>query len=195
MASKNVKIVAVGDGAVGKTSLLVCYTTNRFDQEYIPTVFDNYSCATMVDGNAYTLGLWDTAGQDDYDRLRPLSYPQTDCFLLMFSVISPTSYANVTEKWYPELKHYNPTTPIVLVGSKADLREDATAIKRLAEHKLAPVTYTQGLELAKTINAKKYIECSTLRGTNLKQTFEECIRAATAPEPKKKSKKNKCSIL
>jgi small GTP-binding protein len=61
-------------------------------------VFDNYAVTVMIGGEPYTLGLFDTAGQEDYDRLRPLSYPQTDVFLVCFSVISPSSYENVKEK-------------------------------------------------------------------------------------------------
>jgi small GTP-binding protein len=52
----------------------------------------------MVDGKTISLGLWDTAGQEDYDRLRPLSYPQTDVFLICFSVVSPPSFENVRTK-------------------------------------------------------------------------------------------------
>lgn len=70
----------------------------------------------QVDGIQVSLGLWDTAGQEDYDRLRPLSYPQTDVFLICFSIASPSSFENVTSKWYPEIKHHCPDAPIILVG-------------------------------------------------------------------------------
>lgn len=55
-------------------------------------------------------------GQEDYDRLRPLSYPQTDVFLVCFSVVSPSSYENVREKWVPEITHHCAKTPFLLVS-------------------------------------------------------------------------------
>lgn len=191
---QNIKCVVVGDGAVGKTCLLISYTTNAFPGEYIPTVFDNYSANVMVDGQPINLGLWDTAGQEDYDRLRPLSYPQTDVFLLCFSITSPPSFDNVGKKWYPEIKHHAPKVPFILVGTKLDLRDDKDTRERLNQKRQTPVTLDDGNNLAKDLNAYKYLECSALTQAGLKNVFDEAIRCVlmnAAPPPRKRT----CAIL
>jgi len=193
-ATKSLKCVVTGDGAVGKTCLLISYTTNAFPGEYIPTVFDNYSANVMVDGKPVSLGLWDTAGQEDYDRLRPLSYPQTDVFLVCFSIVSPPSFDNVLSKWYPEISHHAPNIPIILVGTKLDLRDDAKTLQGLREKRMAPITYPQGIQRAKDISAGRYLECSALTQKGLKNVFDEAIRAVLMPPPKKQ-KKPSCIIL
>uniref|UniRef100_G1LTK5 Rho-related GTP-binding protein RhoG n=1 Tax=Ailuropoda melanoleuca TaxID=9646 RepID=G1LTK5_AILME len=159
-----------------------------------PHRFDNYSANVMVDSKPVNLGLWDTAGQEDYDRLRPLSYPQTDVFLICFSLVSPASYENVRAKWFPEVRHHCPSTPIILVGTKLDLRDDKDTIERLKEKKLAPITYPQGLALAKEIDSVKYLECSALTQRGLKTVFDEAIRAVLCPQPTRPQKRP-CSIL
>ncbi|XP_075074305.1 rac-like GTP-binding protein 5 [Nicotiana tabacum] len=117
-ASRFIKCVTVGDGAVGKTCLLISYANDTFPTVCVPTVFDHFSADVVVDGSTVNLGLWDTAGQEDYNRLRPLSYPEADVFILAFSLISKASYENVSKKWIPELRHYAPGVPIILVGTK-----------------------------------------------------------------------------
>jgi len=203
---QSIKCVCVGDGGSGKTCLLIRYTTNAFPSDYIPTVFDNHCANVMVDGKPINLGLWDTAGREDYERLRPLSYPQTDVFLLLFSVVGPfyKYYYRPTSKfendnylaaedtlknyWVKEIRTYCPNTPIILVGSRIDLREDAATLKALEEKNLKPITYEQGLKLAQTLGLQCYLECSALTNQGVKAVFDEAIRFVIAP-PKKKQKK------
>lgn len=118
-------------------------------------------------------GLWDTAGQEDYDRLRPLSYPQTDVFLICFSLVSPPSFENVRTKWWPEISHHAPNIPIILVGTKLDLREDPETIAKLRERRMQPIQYAQGNQMARDIGATRYLECSALTQKGLKGVFDE----------------------
>merc|ERR1711944_268709 len=178
--------MGVGDGAVGKTCLLISYTTNKFPSEYVPTVFDNYAVTVMIGGEPYTLGLFDTAGQEDYDRLRPLSYPQTDVFLVCFSVVSPSSFENVKEKWVPEISHHCQKTQFLLVGTQIDLRDDAATIDKLAKNKQKPLTMELGERLARELRAVKYVECSALTQKGLKNVFDEAILALGAPRASEK---------
>ncbi len=141
------------------------------------------------------LGLWDTAGQDDYDRLRPLSYPQTDCFLLCYSMISPVSLGNVITKWYPEIKHHCPNTPIVLIGTKMDLINDQSVKDRLSERGAKPVTVEEANAVAKQIGATKHLQVSALTRENIKQSFDECIRAVFAPKKQAARKAKKCQLF
>uniref|UniRef100_UPI00358EEAEC ras-related C3 botulinum toxin substrate 1-like n=1 Tax=Myxine glutinosa TaxID=7769 RepID=UPI00358EEAEC len=189
-----IKCVVVGDGAVGKTCLLISYATNAFPGEYIPTVFDNYAANVMMDGKPVNLSLWDTAGQDDYDRLRPMSYPQTDVFLICFALTSRASFENVRAKWFPEVHRHCPNTPIILVGTKLDLRDDEETIEHLRDQKLSPISFAQGFLMAKAIGAVKYVECSGLTQRGLKTVFDEAIRAALCPPPQTKRRKA-CVLL
>eukprot|EP00689_Sawyeria_marylandensis_P002724 EC824423.1.p1 GENE.EC824423.1~~EC824423.1.p1 ORF type:complete len:207 (+),score=89.90 EC824423.1:46-666(+) len=177
-AAQHIKCVIVGDGAIGKTSLLWVYANNNFPQEYVPTVFDNYSTNVVIDDKTINLGLWDTAGQEEFDRLRPLSYPGSNVFLIGFCVVNQSSYENVKQKWYPEVHHHSPYVPVILIGTKTDLREDKEVINKLAEKNLKICTVEQGEELKKKISAVKYLECSAKTQQGVKVIFEEAIRCA-----------------
>ncbi|KAI4302842.1 hypothetical protein MLD38_038542 [Melastoma candidum] len=192
-----IKCVTVGDGAVGKTCLLISYTTNTFPADYVPTVFDNFSANVTADGQTVNLGLWDTAGQEDYNRLRPLSYRGADVFILAFSLISRPSFENISRKWIPELRHYSPSTPIVLVGTKLDLREDKQFY--LNYPGACTISTAQGEELRKKIGALAYIECSSKTQVNIKAVFDAAIKVVLRP-PKQQRRKHKtrvgaCQIL
>lgn len=92
------KLVVIGDGSCGKTSMLISFTNGSFPAMYIPTVFENYVASIPVDDHLVELSLWDTAGQEDYDRLRPLSYPETSVILICFAIDAPNSLNSVANK-------------------------------------------------------------------------------------------------
>ena len=129
----------------------------------------------------YTLGLFDTAGQEDYDRLRPLSYPQTDVFLVCFSVTSPASFENVREKWFPEVHHHCPGVPCLIVGTQTDLRDDPSVREKLGKQKMSPVRKEDGERMAKELGAVKYVECSALTQYKLKDVFDEVRPPSSNP--------------
>tara|TARA_Y100000996_G_C22475291_1_gene623838 strand:- start:244 stop:843 length:600 start_codon:yes stop_codon:yes gene_type:complete len=198
---ENIKAVVIGDGTVGKTCMLISYTTNTFDQEYIPTVFDTYSTQIMLDNQLLSYQLWDTAGQEDFDRLRCLSYPETDVFLICFSLISPTSLENIFHKWIPELNFHNPNTPFILVGTKQDLLNDPTLQDYLTDHRIRDVDRKKAQDTVNNVpQCKGYFECSALTQKGLRQTFESALLVAAKEKKKKVSyspskRARKCKIL
>jgi len=138
------------------------------------------------------LSLWDTAGQEDYDRLRPLSYPDADVALICYSVDSADSLLNVSEKWWPELRHFLPTVPLVVVGTKTDLRADEKTILALAERKEKPVPSCSGRDVAGRISAVAYRECSAKNNEGVREVFEAAARAALRYKP---NKRRTCRLL
>ncbi|CAA6675599.1 unnamed protein product [Spirodela intermedia] len=185
-ATKFIKCVTVGDGAVGKTCMLICYTSNKFPTVFrprlYPTVFDNFSANVSVDGSSLLRA-------EDYSRLRPLSYRGADVFVLAFSLISRASYENVLKKWIPELRRFAPNVPIVLVGTKLDLREDRAY---LADHPdAAVITAAQGEELRKLVGATAYLECSSKTQQNVKAVFDTAIKIVLQPPRRKEMAKRR----
>ena len=189
----SIKLVVVGDGAVGKTCLLIAYSIKKFPEDYIPTVFDNYVVTLTAGSRSIQLALWDTAGQEEYDQLRPLSYSSAQIFLICFSVTSSVSYDNVISKWHPEVMHYAPKVPIILVGTKLDTREDPEILKTLQEQGNSVITTARGEELKNRIKAVKYIECSARTGENLKLVFDEAVKTVLINKPPQKQKT--CALL
>ncbi|KAJ8360338.1 hypothetical protein SKAU_G00168630 [Synaphobranchus kaupii] len=193
MAAIRKKLVIVGDGACGKTCLLIVFSKDQFPEVYVPTVFENYIADIEVDGRQVELALWDTAGQEDYDRLRPLSYPDTDVILMCFSIDSPDSLENIPEKWTPEVKHFCPNVPIILVGNKKDLRNDEHTRRELAKMKQDPVRPEEGRDMANKISAYGYLECSAKTKDGVREVFEMATRAAL--QAQKRKKKSICLLF
>jgi len=185
----NLKFMVIGERAVGKTCMLISYTTNSFPGEYVPTVFDNYLANTVVEGHKVCLGLWDTAGSGEYDTLRPVSYPGTHCFVLCFSLTARDTYESIATKWAPEVREFSPDVPLVLVGTKLDVRLPGEP---------SCVTTSEGRKMADQIGASKYVECSSLTQEGLAEVFEQSIRAVLEFHEKQaksdKKKNEKCSL-
>ena len=190
MTNSRKKLVIVGDGACGKTCLLIVFSKDQFPDIYVPTVFENYVADIEVDDKHIELTLWDTAGQEDYDRLRPLSYPDTDVIIMCFSIDSPDSLQNIIEKWSPEVKHFCPNVPIILVGNKKDLRNDSSTLKELRRVNQIPVKSEDAQTVANEINAFAYLECSAKTKDGVREVFE--MAAQAKPRAQKKTRRSCC---
>ena len=144
-------------------------------------MFENYITYPThgPSGKTVELALWDTAGQEEYDRLRPLSYPETDLIFVCFAIDCPNSLENVMDKWYPEVLHFCPYTPLVLVGLKSDLRFKKTCIDMLKTQGLTPVTTEQGLAVSKKMKAQ-YMECSSKEMKGVDEIFEQALLTVVA---------------
>ena len=189
---ESLKCVCVGDGAVGKTCMLMSYSMEAFPGDYVPTVFENYTALCVVDGRPMSLGLWDTAGQEDYDSLRPLSYPGTDVFILCYSVNSPSSFKNVKAKWLQEIRFHCPNTPFVIVGTKTDTRNSSKGDKQ----GMTCVDLADAKELGEELGVKRVMECSAKTKVGLSEVFDEMMKVGIAAKFKPKIKKrNKCVLL
>ncbi|XP_065491675.1 rho-related GTP-binding protein RhoD isoform X2 [Caloenas nicobarica] len=173
-----VKAVVVGDGGCGKTSLLVAFARGDFPKVYVPTVFEKYTASLQVGGKPVKIHLWDTAGQEDYDRLRPLSYSNTNVVLICFDVTSPNSFDNILTKWYPEVNHFCRGVPVLLVGCKTDLRRDQEVLQKLREGHLEPISYQQAKAMARQVHAVSYLECSARYQENVGDIFAVACSAA-----------------
>ncbi|KAJ3058049.1 Rho GTPase protein rac1, partial [Podochytrium sp. JEL0797] len=99
--------------------------------------------------------------------------------------------------WLPEISHHAPHSPILLIGTKLDLRDDPEILARLSSHNMRPISFQQGVKMAQGIGAVKYLECSALTQKGLKGVFDEAVRAVFAPVKRGKEgrKKEGCVVL
>ncbi|XP_071009111.1 rho-related GTP-binding protein RhoF-like isoform X1 [Oncorhynchus clarkii lewisi] len=166
-------------------------------KKYAPSVFEKYVTTVKYGGKEIRLNLYDTAGQDDYDRLRPLSYQNANLVLVCYDVTNPTSFENVLIKWYPEVNHFCRDVPVILIGCKTDLRKDKERTRRLKAMDQAPITYTQGEETRRHMSAELYLECSAKYRENVEDIFREATKKALAScrRAKHRTRKRHCVVL
>uniref|UniRef100_A0A3Q4ID82 Ras homolog family member V n=1 Tax=Neolamprologus brichardi TaxID=32507 RepID=A0A3Q4ID82_NEOBR len=182
-----ISCMLVGDGAVGKTSMIISYTSNGYPTEYKQTVFNDSQ--VQIDGSPVKVQLVDTAGQEEFDEFRAMSYAHTDVFLLCFSMVNPTSFHNITKKWVPEIRSNNPTAPIILVGTQSDRLLDVNVLINLDRSNVKPILSSRARSMAEKIRATEYIECSSLTQKNLKEAFDSAIFAAIKNKTRKTKKR------
>lgn len=202
-----IKCVVVGDAAVGKTSLLTALTLNpvngyqenssfeTMQTEFVKRVRlrhddDDKHKGEEENSEFVDVKLIDTAGEE-HDTRGQLHYPSADVFLLCFSIISPTSLASILDKWYVSVRKVNEKAPIILVGMKVDLRDDAAMLERLAERGMKPVTQQQGKEMQRKIDARDYFEISTSEIEVLDLLVTEVVREAVGKPDKNNKNKRK----
>lgn len=106
------------------------------------------------------LSLWDTSGSPYYDNVRPLCYSDSDAVLLCFDISRPETMDSALKKWRTEILDYCPSTRVLLIGCKTDLRTDLSTLMELSHQKQAPISYEQGCAIAKQLGAEIYLEGS-----------------------------------
>jgi small GTP-binding protein len=183
------KLVVVGTGGTGKTSLLMVFARQSFPTEYVPTVFENLTTEMVIDKKIVDLALWDTAGQEDYDRLRPLSYPDTDVVLLCYAANNRESFEDLRRKWDPEVEHFCENVPKILVALKSDLRDQLPR-----EERTRCISTEEGQEMAYKIGAARFLECSAKLRLGTDSVFEAAVTAIFERERKLAKRRRRQTI-
>eukprot|EP00924_Labyrinthula_sp_SR-Ha-C_P011228 maker-scaffold_48-snap-gene-1.39-mRNA-1 protein AED:0.23 eAED:0.23 QI:99/1/1/1/1/1/6/167/200 len=181
--SKKLKLVVVGDGAVGKTCLILSFADPIKYREYLetyePTVLDTFVITVGFKKNqSLELELWDTAGQEGFKEVRKLSYPGTDGFMVCFGSDQEKSLNNVQNVWLPEIlkdgkmrdiKGVEKASSFVVVGTKADLLKDKDEREYVKKRAKDVTTHMGGSD---------FVLCSSITGEGLQDAFKYLIRAA-----------------
>ncbi|CAL9702982.1 unnamed protein product [Knipowitschia caucasica] len=154
------KLVLVGEVQCGKTAMLQVLAKDCYPETYVPTVFENYTACLELEEQRVELSLWDTSGSPYYDNVRPLCYSDSDAVLLCFDISRPDTVDGSLKKWKNEILDFCPSTRILLIGCKTDLRTDVCTLMELSNQKQTPLTYEQGAAMAKQLGAEAYLECS-----------------------------------
>jgi len=189
MAAVMYKLVLVGLGGVGKSCLTIQFISQRFVDDYDPTLEDSYRKQVVVDGTSCVLDIFDTAGQEEFSSVRDEYMRTGDGFLCVYSITYAVSFeeAGKLHQHILRVKEQD-TVPFVLVGNKCDLENEREVSKE------------RGEELAKQIGCK-FMEASAKTATNATEAFYELVREIRRYKEKlekmapKKEKKKGCFLL
>eukprot|EP00494_Astrolonche_serrata_P005903 UN05920 len=171
---------------------------HEFPTNYVPTVFDNSLKDIKIDGKEVTAELWDTAGQEQFDRIRLLSYRSTDVFLICFSLIERTSFDNIRNKWFPEIKTNtkndgNKRTPIFfIVGTKSDIKDPSASPSKTEIENLKGLIQS---EWPTTVSVVQYFETSAKTRVNVDEVFMAACRRYLQGVGPETQPSNCCTIL
>lgn len=181
LATQRKFVVIVGDEGCGKSCL--------FESEVVEVEFRGRA--------QYRLILHDTQGHSAFDSVRPISYMHADLFLVCFAIDSPDSLRHVGHVWCPEVRRFCPDVPIVLVGTKWDLRKDPKTIRKLAKKGQRPVTKDEGRRVAENIAAFGYVECSGKTRTGIAELIQVAASCPIMPKlPVQTANKRKtCALM
>ncbi|XP_022049321.1 rho-related GTP-binding protein RhoN isoform X1 [Acanthochromis polyacanthus] len=209
------KIVVVGDAQCGKTALLHVFAKDCYPENYVPTVFENYTASFEIEKHRIELNMWDTSdmvkvpGEDSlplrletntplkgssyYDNVRPLAYPDSDAVLICFDISRPETLDSVIKKWQGETQEFCPNAKVVLVGCKLDMRTDVNTLRELSKQRLIPVTHEQGSTIARQMGAVAYVECTSKVSENSVRDVFHITTLASVRRPHKPQLKRSSS--
>jgi Ras homolog gene family, member A len=162
----------------------------------VVTLFDNWIMETIFEGHSVEMSIWDTDGQEDFDDLRLRSYNGANVILICYSPDFLESLENIEVKWVPEICHFCPGVPYLLVCCKSDLREDVKTVASLQRRGERTISAEEGAEMAKKISASAHMECSAKFNLGINEVFEAAAQLALgSASTNRRRRKRKCLIL
>jgi small GTP-binding protein len=199
-ASKQFKVVFVGDGQVGKTSIIrqKCFGTSKSDSDnnvYLPNIEDRQILKIFTNGIENDVEIVDIGGSAEFFKLTSLSYENTDYFVICFAIDDENSFQNVKENWITEVGKFAPNAKKILIGTKGDLRTNEVAIEKMNEKNLKFVDEKDALEMHKFIDAFAYLETSAWMHMNIDEIFDTIIKKHNEKTKPEKQETKNCIIM
>ena len=197
MATREVKVVFLGDAGVGKTSLLLSYAYCTFPLPVTVKVADEHKSLVMIDDKPVSLTLIDTKGEEHGDFEFDSIYQQTDVFVVCYDILRPQTLENVRSVWHPGAIKHEPNAQFVIIGTKFDVLQNVPVITTMARNGEYPVTARMAHDLGKEVGSYSHFQTSSLdheRNGCLVEIFKSFVRAKYPPTEDNEAKSSKCSL-